>query len=67
MTQAISHFSRHSDAGAKLGPDGRYNYTGNDRRNAGEKLRGFYNFIFVLLALLALLIFVASNFLKAVG
>jgi hypothetical protein len=67
MTQAISHFSRHSDAAARPGSDGRYHYTGNDKRNAGEKLRGFYNFIFGLLALLAFLIFLASNFLKAVG
>lgn len=67
MTQTISHFSRHSDATAKPGPDGCYQYTGDDRRNAGEKLKGFYTFIFILLALLALLIFVASNFLKAVG
>jgi hypothetical protein len=67
MTQAISHFSRHSDAAAKPGTDGRYVYTGEDRRNAGEKLKGFYNFIFSLLAVLAILIFVASNFLKAAG
>lgn len=67
MTQAISHFSRHSDASAKPGSDGCYNYSGDDRRNAGEKLKGFYNFIFGLLSLLAILVFVASNFLKAVG
>jgi hypothetical protein len=67
MTQAISHFSRHSDAVAKPGTDGRYSYTGDDRRNAGEKLKGFYNFLFFLLALLAFLVFVASNFLKAAG
>ena len=67
MTQAISHFSRHSDAAAVAGSDGGYNYVGNDRRNAGEKLKGFYNFIFGLLAFLAALVFVASNYLKAVG
>jgi hypothetical protein len=67
MTQAISHFSRHSDAATKSGTDGRYIYTGEDRRNAGEKLKGFYNFIFVLLAFLAILVFIASNFLKAAG
>jgi hypothetical protein len=67
MTQAISHFSRHSDAAAKPGTDGRYGYTGDDRRNAGEKLKGFYNFLFGLLALLAFLVFLASNFLKAAG
>jgi hypothetical protein len=67
MTQAISHFSRHANAAAKTGPDGCYQYWGDDRRNAGEKLKGFYNFIFGLLLFLALLVFVASNFLKAVG
>jgi hypothetical protein len=67
MTQSISHFSRHSDAAAESGADGAYRYTGNDRRNAGEKLRVFYNIIFGLLALLAVLIFVAGNFLKASG
>lgn len=67
MTQAISHFSRHSDAGVGLGPDGNYRYTGHDKRNAGEKLRWFYNFIFIFLAFLTFLIFIATNFLKAVG
>jgi hypothetical protein len=66
MTQAISHFSRHSDASVEPGTDGRYDYRGDDRRNAGEKLKGFYNLLFGLLAFLALLVFVASNFLKAV-
>lgn len=67
MTQAISHFSRHSDADANRGSDGSYSYAGNDRRNAGEKLKGFYNFIFGLLAFLAVLVFIASNYLKAAG
>jgi hypothetical protein len=67
MTQAISHFSRHSDAAAKPGADGRYIYWGDDKRNAGEKLIGFYNFTFGLLAFLAFLVFVASNCLRAVG
>ena len=67
MTQTISHFSRHSDAAAKPDGDGQYRYWGEDRRNAGEKLKGFYNFLFGLLAFLAFLVFVASNFLKAAG
>jgi hypothetical protein len=67
MTQAISHFSRHSDAAVKLGSDGSYDYWGQDRRNAGEKLKGFYNFILGLLVLIAVLVMVASNLLKAVG
>ncbi|MBT1514365.1 hypothetical protein KIP88_28135 [Bradyrhizobium sp. SRL28] len=67
MTEAISHFSRHSDAAVELGPEHSYNYVGRDKRNAGDKLRWFYDFIFFFLAFLALLIFVATNFLKAVG
>jgi hypothetical protein len=67
MTQAISHFSRHSDAAVKPGSDGSYDYWGQDRRNAGEKLRGFYNFIFGLLAVLFVLVIVASNILKVAG
>jgi hypothetical protein len=67
MTQTISHFSRHSDAAVRKAADGRYEYFGEDRRNAGEKLKGFYNFLFSFLTLLAVLAFVASNFLKAVG
>jgi hypothetical protein len=67
MTQAISHFSRHSDAAASRGSDGSYTYVGNDRQNAGEKLKGFYNFVFWLLASFAALVFIASNYLKALG
>jgi hypothetical protein len=67
MTQTISHFSRHSDAAVKKSEDGRYDYLGEDQRNAGEKLRSFYNFVFIFLAGLALLVFIASNYLKAIG
>jgi hypothetical protein len=67
MTQSISHFSRHSDASVKRGEDGRFVYTGKDRHNAGEKLNSFYNLIFGVLSLLALAIFCASNFMKAVS
>lgn len=65
MTQAVSHFSRHSDA--RVQDDrGRYVYEGSDRKNAGEKLNTFYNVIFFSLFVMALAIFVASNFMKAV-
>jgi hypothetical protein len=67
MTQTISHYSRHSDAEAKATPDGSYNYFGQDHENAERKLRRFYNFIFIFLTGLAALIFIASNFLKAMG
>jgi hypothetical protein len=67
LTQTISHFSRHSDALARKDTNGRYEYFGQDRRNAGEKLRAFYNFVFSFLGALALLVFIASNYLKAIG
>jgi hypothetical protein len=67
MTQSISHFSRHSDARVERGEDGRFIYVGEDRHNAGEKLNSFYNLIFGVLSLLALAIFCANNFMKAVS
>lgn len=66
MTQSISHFSRNSDARTSTGDDGSYVYTGNNRKNAGEKLAGFYNIILGFLIIFGAAIFVASNFLKAV-
>ena len=66
MTQSISHFSRHSDARVAKGDDCRYTYSGEDRKNAGTKLAGFYNIILSFLAIFGVAIFLASNFLKAV-
>ncbi|MGY3614851.1 hypothetical protein [Bradyrhizobium sp. USDA 10063] len=66
MTQSISHFSRNSDARTSTGDDGSYVYLGDDRKNAGDKLAGFYNIILGFLAVFGAAIFVASNFLKAV-
>jgi hypothetical protein len=66
MTQAISHFSRYSDAKKIVGPDGRYDYRGERKVDAGKKLAQFYNFIFLILAAFAALVFWATNFLKAV-
>lgn len=67
MTQAISHFSRNSDASVERQEDGRFEYFGSDEKHAGKKLEGFYGAIMVFLVLLAAAIFVATNFLKAVG
>lgn len=67
MTQAISHFSRNSDAKVERAEDTRYRYLGNNQRHAGEKLTGFYRVILSFLALLAVAIFAASNFMKAIG
>jgi hypothetical protein len=67
MTQAISHFSRNSDATVKRHEDGRFEYFGNDKKHAGEKLEGFYRAIMAFLVFLGVAIFVATNYLKAVG
>lgn len=42
MTQAISHFSRHQDAGKKTSADGKYVYTGSDQVTAEDKIKQFY-------------------------
>ena len=67
MTQTISHFSRYSDADKRVASDGRYEYFGDKKVDAGRKLRRFYNIIFVILAVFAILVLWATNFLKAVG
>jgi hypothetical protein len=67
MTQAISHFSRNSDAAVKRQQDGRFNYFGDDKKHAGQKLEGFYRAIMAFLVFLGVAIFVATNYLKAVG
>jgi len=67
MTEAISHFSRHSDADVEPGDSGTYVYSGDNFKSARQKLSGFYNFVMIFLAFAAIAMFVASNFLKAVG
>jgi hypothetical protein len=67
MTQAISHFSRYSDAASKAGSDGRYEYFGEKKVDAGKKLRHFYYYIFGLLAAFAIFVFWATNFSKAIS
>lgn len=42
MTQAISHFSRFEDADKRT-KDGKYEYTGKIKKDAGKKIRRFYN------------------------
>ena len=67
MTQTISHFSRYSDADKHIRADGRYEYSGKTKVDAGRKLKRFYDFIFAVLAVFAVLVFCATNFLKAAG
>ncbi len=67
MTEAISHFSRHSDAKAKIAETGSYKYYGENHKSAGDKIALFYNVILIVLALAAAGMFVANNFMKAAG
>ena len=41
MTQTISHYSRHSDAG-KTTINGKNSYSGTDMKSAEDKIRSFY-------------------------
>ena len=60
MTQAISHFSRHSDASTTTA-DGRMVYFGSDRKNAGQKIAGFYNVVIAFLIVSAAVMFLIGN------
>jgi hypothetical protein len=60
MTQAISHFSRHSDASTTVG-DGRAVYCGSNRKNAGRKIAGFYWLVITSLIVCAILMFAIGN------
>lgn len=63
MTQAISHFSRNSDAKVEPGPDGTYLYRGADRKNAAQKIGQFYNLVIgSLLISAAFLFWITNNF-----
>ena len=60
MTQAISHFSRHQDAAAKI-TAGKYEYTGKDRQNAEVRIRKFYKVAFRSLLGVAVALFIMTN------
>ena len=66
LTQAVSHFSRNSDASAEKNSGG-YKYLGKNKKNAGEKLSRFYNVVMGFLFVSAVGMFLASNFMKAIG
>jgi len=62
MTQAISHFSRHSDANKKKSDTGKYIYTGQSSVTAEDKIRSFYtNTIVSLLIGAAALLFITNT------
>ena len=63
MTQAISHFSRYSDAKVSPATDSsKYCYTGENHETAEEKIRKFYKRTICFLFLGALAIFLINNF-----
>lgn len=60
MTQAISHFSRNSDAKISI-VDGRAVYCGSDLKNAGQKISRFYWVVILSLVACSALMFVIGN------
>lgn len=62
MTQAISHFSRYSDAGkASTKPKGKYKYTGSSAVTAEHKIRAFYRNTLICLIVAALALLIVTN------
>lgn len=61
MTQAISHFSRNSEAKVCLKDDGKYTYCGGGTTTALDKIKSFYNWTCVFLTISAIALFLASN------
>jgi hypothetical protein len=62
MTQAITHFSRHDDAGKKTSNDGKYTYSGKNEVSAKDKIQRFYNYTICALAASAIALFLVTNF-----
>lgn len=60
MTQAISHFSRNSDAKVTL-ENGQYRYNGSNKKNAGQKINRFYWVVISSLIASAIFLFVVGN------
>ena len=60
MTQAISHFSRYSDASLS-NSDGKQIYCGSKKMTASRKISGFYWVIIIALLTLAIIMFVILN------
>jgi hypothetical protein len=61
MTQAVSHFSRHSDASANHREGSATAYTGSNQRTAEKKIARFYTLVIILLIVSALIMFVIGN------
>lgn len=60
MTQAISHFSRNSDAKATIS-EGQTVYSGTNQRNAGQKINRFYWVVIIALLSCAAMMFAIGN------
>jgi len=60
MTQAISHYSRYSDAKVTQ-VDGKYDYRGYNQKNAEKKIRSFYCSTIIFLVLSAVLLLIFTN------
>lgn len=60
MTQAISHFSRYTDASVRKDQN-RYVYDGSKFNNAEQKIRTFYTWTLVVLIVTAILLFVLTG------
>ena len=61
MTQAISHYSRHDDAGIEKESEKPYHYMGKSRVTAEVKIKKFYNFVIWALMAAAIFIFIVTN------
>jgi hypothetical protein len=60
MTQAISHFSRNSDASVSKCAEG-YRYEGSNHKTAHDKILRFYRIVIFVLVATAVLMFFATN------
>jgi hypothetical protein len=60
MTQAISHFSRHSDAKTSV-TDGKTIYCGTDLKSAEQKINRFYWVVILSLVGCSILMFLIGN------
>jgi hypothetical protein len=61
MTQAISHFSRHTDANVSI-KEGRATYTGESKTTAKDKIEEFYKLTICFLIGAGLLLLLFPNF-----
>ena len=66
MTQAISYFSRFSDATVVV-ENGAYVYKGDQKVSALDKLKKFYNIVIFTLIGVAIALFVVTNWLSTFG